>query len=123
MKFSDAFENLGIKLVCLLLAIVVWLYANKGPRILTPGERGSITFLNVPVQLTGLAEEGRNPKPEKISLVVECIAAEIATDTFRAVIKLTQMDITKGQVTLTAGNIQLPEGMSLVKVEPHEIKF
>ena len=123
MKFSDAFENIGIKLVCLLLAIVVWLYANSAPRILTPGERGSITFQNVPVQLSGLAEEGRSPKPEKISLEVECIAAEITTDTFQAVIKLTKMDITKGQVTLTAGNIELPEGMSFVKVEPREIKF
>ncbi len=123
MKFSDAFENLGIKLVCLLLAIVVWLYANSGPRILAPGERGSITFQNVPVQLAGLEEEGRNPNPEKISLVVECTAAEIATDTFRAVVRLTKMDITEGQVTLTASNIELPEGMSFIKVEPHEIEF
>ena len=43
MKFSDAFENIGIKLVCLLLAIVVWLYASRVPQIPKPGERSSIT--------------------------------------------------------------------------------
>jgi len=123
MKFSEAFDNIGIKLVCLLLAIVVWLYANQGAQITRPGERGKITFRDVPVQLKNLSQEGRDPKPEKISLEVECITTEISTDTFRAVVRLTPMDITKGQVILTENNVELPEGMSFVAAKPDEIKF
>jgi len=123
MKLSDAFENTGIKLVCLLLAIVVWLYANQVPQIPNPGERSNITFQNIPVQLRNLPEEGRSPKPEKISLEVKCVMAEISMDIFRVVIRLTQTDITEGQVTLTTDNVELPEGMSFVKAEPQKISF
>ena len=123
MKLSETFDNIGIKLVCFLLAIVVWIYANQGVQITQPGERGKITFRDVPVELKNLSQEGRNPKPEKISLEVECRAAVVSTDTFRAVVRLNPTDITKGQVTLTANNVELPEGMSFVKAEPHEINF
>lgn len=122
MKFSDTFENIGVKLVCLLLAIVVWLYANQAPQIPKQGERSSITFQNVPVQLKN-PKKGQSPKPEKISLEVEFMVAKISTDTFRVMIRLTDMDKTKGRVTLTANNVELPEGMSFVKAEPHEIRF
>ena len=101
---------------------MVWLYASRVPQIPKPGERSSITFQNVPVKLKN-PKEGQSPDPEKISLEVEFMMAEIPMDTFRVVIRLTQIDITRGKVTLTTNNVELPEGMSFVRAEPQEISF
>lgn len=123
MKIGEVFDNIGIKLVCLLLAIVVWLYANKGVQIPGRGERGSVTFKGVPVRLEGLPQGQWSLKPEKVSLEVECTTVEVSESILQAVVNLVQADIEKKKVIITAENVELPEGMKFIKAEPHEIEF
>ena len=123
MKVNDLFENIGIKLICLLIAVVVWLYANKGIKIGQDGENTRITFREVPVLLSGLPEEQWKPNPDKISLEVEFPTSEIASGAFQAVVNLTQADAAKKSVTLEAGNVSLPEGMNFIGAEPEEIEL
>lgn len=124
MKISDIFNNIGIKLICLLLATVVWVYANRGPGTDTErGERGKITFREVPVQLLGIPEDEWKPKPKKISLEVECTTTEVATSDFRIAVRLMSGDGAEKRVTLTEANVELPEGMIFVKAEPDEIEL
>ena len=119
MKISKFFDNIGIKLICLLLAVVVWLYANKGLQIPKRGGRGQITFREVPIQLT---PGGRGkPDPENISLEVECSTTEVNAGNLRVVVATTLEDWKKKRVVLTPENVELPEGMDFVKAEPNEI--
>ncbi len=122
MKISELFENTGIKLICLLLAIVVWLYANTKP-LTDMEQRGKITFSGVPVLLEGISQDGWKPKPEKISLEVECTTTEVATGTFHVLVRLMSGDGADKRVALTAANVKLPEGMIFVKAEPDEIEL
>lgn len=123
MKISKIFDNIGIKLICLLLALVIWLYANKGLQLPRRSEQGKITFRDVPVQLTGPSHEQWKPKPESISITVKCSAAEVKLDALQAIVSLTTEDGVKRRVVLTAGNVRLPEGIELVKTEPDEIEL
>ena len=123
MKISEVFDNIGIKLVCLLLAIVMWLYATKGLQITRKDEPGRITFREVPIQLMGLPQGQWKPKPEKISLEVEHSTVEIATTSLRAVVTLVPEDGVKQQVVLTEKNVKLPRGMNFVKADPDKIKL
>ncbi len=121
MKISDVFDNIGVKLVCLLLAIVVWLYASNEKQIV--GRRGPVTFNGVPVQLAGLPDGKWGLKPERISLEVECTTVDVSESAFQAVVNITPADVEKKKVTITAGNVELPEGMKFIKAEPHEIEL
>ncbi len=124
MKISELFDNLGIKLICLLLAIVVWLYAHRGPQTdVERGERGTITFLEVPVRLAGIPQDELKLKPEKISLKVECTTAEVTTSAFYVEVRLMSGDGAKKLVALTAENVKLPAGMIFVKAEPDEVEL
>jgi len=123
MKISEVFDNIGIKLICLLLAIVMWLYANEGFQIVKPSDRKKMTFHEVPVQLTGLPQGQWKPKPGKISLEVKYSTAEITASTLQAVVSLIPEDGAKRQVVLTAENVKLPRGMDFVKAEPDKIKL
>ncbi len=125
MKISDIFDNLGIKLICLLLAIVIWLYANRGPNIDTERvERGKMTFHEVPVQLSGfLPEDEWKSKPERISLEVELTTAEVTANTFHVAVSLMSGDGKEKRVALTAANVKLPAGMIFIKAEPDELEL
>jgi hypothetical protein len=124
MKIGKVFDNIGIKVICLLLAIVIWLYANKGLQLPRGSEQGGIvTFKAVPVQLTGLPQESWKPEPETISLAVRCSMVEITMDTLHAVVNLTPEDGTERRVVLTKENVELPEGMDFVRAEPDEIEL
>lgn len=124
MKISELFDNLGIKLICLLLAIVVWLYASRGPQTdVERGEPGKITFHEVPVQLEGISEDEWKPKPEKISLEVECTTTEVAISAFHIEVRLMSGDEAKKRVDLTAANVKLPAGMIFVKAKPDEVEL
>ena len=123
MKISEVFDNIGIKLVCLLLAIVMWLYATKGLQITRQDEPRPITFSEVPIQLMGLPQGQWKPNPEAVSLEVECSTIEIAIDSLRAVVNLVPEDGVKRQVVLTEKNVKLPEGMNFVKADPDKIEL
>jgi YbbR domain-containing protein len=131
MKIRKIFDNIEIKLICLLLAIVMWLYVNRPigtgaiDRVvaaISRNDQGRVTFRKVPVQLMGLQEEWK-ADPSKISLEVKSLAAEIEMSDFQAVINLTPKDVEEGRVTLTAENVELPDGLIFMKAEPNKIKI
>ena len=123
MKISEVFDNIGVKLVCLLLAIVIWLYATKGLQITRQDEPGRITFHEVPIQLMGLPQGQWKPKPEWVSVKVEYSTVGIATSSLRVVVDLVPEDGVKRQVVLTEKNVRLPEGMIFVKADPDKIEL
>ena len=125
MKIGKLFDHIGIKVICLLLAIIIWLYANKGVPIIgrQERERASVTFSAVPVQLADLPQGQWNLKPDKISLEAECTTIDISSVALMAVISLTQLDIAQKRVVITEENIKLPEGMKFIKAVPHQIEF
>ena len=124
MKISELFDNLGIKLICLLLAIVVWLYAHRGPQTdVERGGLGKITFHEVPVRLTGIPQGELKLKPEKITLEVECTTAEVTTSAFHVEVRLMPGDGAEKRVDLTSENVKLPAGMIFVKAEPDELEL
>jgi len=123
MKISELFDNIGIKLICLLLAIVMWVYATGDSQTTKQGEQWRMTLHDIPIQLVGLPQGQWTTKPEKISIEVEFPAAEITMSGFQAVINVVTEDIIKRRVILTARNVKLPEGMGFVKAEPKEIEL
>ena len=133
MKIRRLFDNIEIKLICLLLAVIMWFYANN-PRgtetidqiiAIRRGDREKITFREVPIELIELSSSQIRWKaePSEISLEVKCPAAEVEISNFQAVVKLTQKDEEERRVTLTAENVELPEGLVFVKAMPSEIKI
>jgi len=129
MKIRRVFDNIEIKLVCLLLAIVMWLYVNKpigtgaidrAMAAISRGDQGRITFRKVPIQLVGLQEEWE-ASPSEVSLEVKSLAAEIEMSDFQAVVSLTPKNGEAGRVTLTAENVKLPDGLIFLKAEPSKI--
>ena len=123
MKVTDLFDNIGIKLICLLIAFVVWLYANKGLQIGQDGEHSRVTFREVPVLLSGLPQEQWKPNPDKIALEVEFSTSEVASSAFQVMVNINQADGAKKSVILTTENVSLPEGMNFIKAEPGEIEL
>lgn len=131
MKIHKLFENIEIKLICLLLAVVLWLYANnpigtgvidKVITFISRGDQGIITFRNVPVQIVGLQKKWKS-NPREILLEVKCIVAEIEIDNFQAVVNLRRKDEESRQVILTSDNVALPKGLLFLKAEPEEIRI
>jgi len=130
MKIRKIFDNIEIKLVCLFLAIVMWLYAsgsteivNRARTAILRGDRGRITFREVPIELRGSKEDAKLvAHPSKISLEVLCpMTAEIDATDFRAVVTVTRKD--KNRIQLNAKNVILPKGLSFVRAEPEEIQI
>ena len=124
------FDNIEIKLICLFLAIVMWLYANKPEGIdnitaaITGDDQGRITFHEVPVELKPTNSQKQwGANPSEISLEVKCSAAEVKISKFRAIVKLTQENEEEGRINLTAKNIELPKGLIFMKAEPSEIEI
>jgi len=131
MKIRRVFDNIEIKLICLLLAAVMWLYANKSTELVSKAlsaisrsEQGRIMFRDVPIELVGLQGGVRwTVNPSKVSLEVMCpVAAEIDAVDFRALVKITQSDKGKFKIPLNADNVVLPRGLVFVSAEPDEIQ-
>ena len=121
-------DNIEIKLICLFLAIVMWLYAsdrtdilNRARAIITRGERGVITFHDVPIELTGSKEALKfTIEPTKVSISIACATnADVNVSDLRAKVKLTRKD--KDLVFLSEDNVELPEGLRFIRSEPREI--
>jgi YbbR domain-containing protein len=133
MKVRRLFDNIEVKLICLLLAVVVWLYANnpsgtetvdKFMKILSREEQGILTFHKVAVTLVGVQKEWEPVKKhEKISIEVKSLGAEIDTGDFQVEVNLTRNDEENRSVTLTEKNVALPEGLEFVKAEPGVIEI
>ena len=121
MKIRRLFDNVEIKLICLLLAIVVWLYANypKGGETI---EEITVKFRDVPIELSGSQKQWK-ADPSTISLEIKCPTAEIEAGNLRAVVRLTRENEEERRVILTAENTELPEGLIFVKAKPDEIQI
>jgi len=128
MKIRKIFDNIEIKIICLLLAIVMWVYVNRpigtgaidrAMAAISRGNQGTITFRKVPVQL----EKEWEANPSEISLEVRSLAAEIDMGNLQVRVNLTSEDEAEGRVTLTAENVQLPEGLTFLKAKPNRIEI
>ena len=129
MKIRRVFDNIEIKLICLLLATVMWLYAREQPwwlhqvaESIGRSRQGRITFREIPVQLTG-SERQWEPSPKEITLEVRSSSADIEVGTFQAVVELTPEDEEERRVILTANNVVLPERFVFVRAEPNEVQI
>jgi hypothetical protein len=124
MKIRRIFDNIEIKLICLLLAVVLWLYANKLTGTWWPlreqVQLGEITFSEVPVKIIGIQKEWE-ADPEKIE--IRCLATEVELGNLQAVVSLTRADEEERWVTLTASNVDLPEGMEFIKSKPEKVQI
>ena len=131
MKIRSLFDNFEIKLICLFLAVVMWLYANKpeGTKAVdkimstvSGGKLGMITFMGVPVELKGVTGDWE-AVPKSIMLDVESFSAKITPSGFRVTVNLTHIDELERKVTLNQGNVVLPEGMKFIKAKPSQIRI
>lgn len=133
MKLSRILDNIEIKLICLLLAVVLWLYASnpKGTETLeklmktvSRSEDGLITFTKLPIRLTGVEKKWK-AEPNRILLEVKCLSANIDLDNFQVVVKLKQSDEDKtdGKISLTEDNVILPKGLIFLRTDPKEVKI
>ena len=131
MKIGKIFDNFEIKLICLLLAIVMWFYANKPQgteaidrviAAISRSDQGKITFRELPIKPMGLRKNWK-ADPEKISLEVKCLVAEVETSNFRVIINLATKNEEERRVILTEDNVILPKGLVFVKAEPKEIRL
>jgi hypothetical protein len=124
MKIRRIFDNIEIKLICLLLAVVLWLYANKLTGTWWPlreqVQLGEITFSEVPVKIIGIQKEWE-ADPEKIE--IRCLATEVKLGNLQVVVSLTRADEEERWVTLTARNVKLPEGMDFIRSKPEKVQI
>ncbi len=133
MKLSRILDNIEIKLICLLLAVVLWLYASnpKGTetleklvRTVSRNEDGLITFREIPIRLTGVKRKWK-AEPNRILLEVKCLNAEVDLDNFQVVVKLKQSDEDDpdGKISITEDNVVLPKGLIFLRADPKEVKI
>lgn len=124
MKIRSIFDNLEIKLICLLLATVMWLYANKLTGSWWPFQgqiqQSEITFREVPVKLVGIQNEWESV-PKKIE--IKCLAMEVEIGNLQVVVNLTRSDEESRWVTLSDKNVELPEGLEFVKAKPEKVQI
>ena len=123
-------NNIEIKIACLFLAVIMWLYANDRTDILARTrefvsgvEVGTITLSDVPIELIGSKEISHlSAEPNRISMSVICSkSAVIDLTSIRVKVKLTPKD--KKKVNLDENNVILPEGLRFSRSEPKEIKI
>jgi len=124
MKIRSIFDNLEIKLICLLLATVMWLYANKLTGSWWPFQgqiqQSEITFREVPVKLVGIQNEWESV-PKKIE--IKCLAMEVEIGNLQVVVNLTRSDEESRWVTLSDKNVKLPEGLEFVRAKPEKVQI
>ncbi|HGE72098.1 TPA: hypothetical protein ENX78_14770 [Candidatus Poribacteria bacterium] len=123
-------DNIEIKLVCLLLAVIMWLYANNRTDIIgrarafiTRSEQGAITLLDVPVELIGTKDSAKySAEPNRISIEIICSSGtNIDIPNVKAKVKLSNKISDK--IPLKEDNVELPNGMKFVRSEPTEISI
>jgi YbbR domain-containing protein len=123
-------DNIEIKIICLFLAVIMWLYANDRTDILnrvrdviSGAEQGRITLRDVPIDLIGSKDASKfSTEPNQISIsVIFTSNAVIDISSLRAKVKLTQKD--NKQVLLNEDNVILPEGLRFIEADPKEIKI
>jgi hypothetical protein len=131
MKLNRLLNNIEIKLVCLLLAVVLWLYAGnpKGTETIdrliksvSGGEEGIITFRRLPIKLVGLQKKWKS-NPDEVLLEVKCLEAEVDISSLQVLVNLRRKDEESRRVTLTTANVELPKGLIFLKAEPKEIRL
>ncbi|MGB9595905.1 MAG: hypothetical protein ACPL7B_06445 [Candidatus Poribacteria bacterium] len=123
-------NNIEVKLICLLLAVIMWLYANnrtdiigKARAFLSRGEQGTITLIDVPVELIGTRDVIKySAEPNKISIEVICSSGtNINIANIKAKVKVS--DKNNDKISLKEQNVELPSGMRFVRSEPAEINI
>lgn len=123
-------DNIEIKLICLILAVIMWLYANnrtdiigKARAFISRGEQGLITLVDVPVELVGTKDVTKySAEPNKISIEIICSSGtNIDIANIKARVKLSGKDNDK--VSLKEQNVELPSGMRFVRSDPAEINI
>lgn len=123
-------DNIEIKLVCLLLAVIMWLYANNRTDIIgrarafiARSEQGAITLLDVPVELIGIKDSTKySVEPNRISIEIICSSGtNIDIPNVKAKVKLSNK--VSDKISLKEDNVELPNGMKFVRSEPTEISI
>jgi len=123
-------DNIEIKIICLFLAIIMWLYANDRTDIISRirafvsgAEYGAVILREIPVELTNVRDnESFSIEPKRISVSVICSTnALIDISTIRVKIKLAEKD--QKNILLNENNVILPDGLRFVNAEPREIKI
>jgi hypothetical protein len=131
MKIRRIFDNIEIKLVCLLLSIVIWLYANRplgtnaidrAISAISQGDQARIKFHEVPIEIAGIDSEWE-AEPGKVSMDIDCLTSEVQMSNFKAKVKINEEDEADRQVILTKNNVELPEGLVFVRAEPNKIQL
>ncbi len=103
MKIRKLMNNIEVKLICLLLAVVMWFYANSSTGIINRAraaisgkERGIITFRDVPIEIEMVDAKNDSrliASPRKATISVSCpLTAEIDTSNFNVKIRITKKD-------------------------------
>ena len=123
-------DNIEIKLICLLLAVIMWLYASnktdivsKARSFISRSEQGAITLIDVPVELIGIKDDVKfTAEPSRISLEITYNSGtDIDIANLRARVKLAGKD--KDKVSLREDNVELPDGLIFIKSEPTELNI
>lgn len=133
MKLSRLLNNIEVKLICLLLAVVLWLYASnpkgtetieKFMKTLSRDEEGLITFRDLPVKVVGIEKKWK-AEPENLLLEVKCLDAEIDIENFQIVVNLKRKDEANpgAKIPIKSDNVVLPKGLVFLRTEPKEIKL
>lgn len=125
-------NNIEVKLICLLLAIIMWFYANSSTGIINRAraaisgkERGIITFRDVPIEVEMINAEKDSkliPTPRRATISVSCpLTAEVDTSNFSVKIRITKKDRDKSRIILSEDNVILPSGLNFERSDPESI--
>lgn len=130
MKLRRFLDNLEIKIICLLLAIVMWFYANNSGRgvlerarsVISKETKGLITFRDVPIDVeTDQLGVSLTPVPNKVTISFTCpSSAEIDPSNFRVKVKSIK---NRNQIVLSDETVLLPQGLEFKSAFPREISL
>ncbi len=121
-------DNIEIKLICLLLAVIMWLYANnrtdiigKARAFISSNEQGVINLVDIPVELIGTKDTTEYiAEPSRISIAIACSSGTtIDIANIKAKVKLSGKDVDK--ISLKGQNVELPSGIKFIRSDPAEI--
>jgi YbbR domain-containing protein len=130
IRMRRLLDNIEIKLICLLLAVIMWLSASnktdivsKARSFISRSGQGAINLLDVPVELIGIKDTVKFiADPSRISMEIICNSgANIDITNLKAKVKLTSKD--KDKVSLKESNVELPDGLIFIKSEPTELNI
>ncbi|MGQ9608307.1 MAG: hypothetical protein ACUVWN_03325 [bacterium] len=132
MKIRKLMNNIEIKLICLLLAIIMWFYANSSTGIINRAraaisgkERGIITFRNAPIEIEMINTENIGKlilTPRKVAISVSCpLTAEIDASNFNVKVRIAKKDLDRNRIILSEDNVILPPGLNFERSDPEVI--